>query len=127
MRDLEFYNAGIQELRGVRRIVVPFRRLLRRLLRPVYFREVEILRELDHRLNRLEVLTQRHEQVMGQVQAVMAWRADHLAVTRRLAMLEDRMEALLNQHPLAASPTDEARPLRPFRGSESQESKARAG
>lgn len=46
MQDLIFYNAGCEKARGLRGVVVLFRRLLRRLLRPIFLRQVEIFQEM---------------------------------------------------------------------------------
>ena len=53
MSDLAFYNVGC-ESRGLKRAVVPLRRLLRRVLRPIFLRQVEILQEICNRLDGLE-------------------------------------------------------------------------
>jgi chromosome segregation ATPase len=47
MDERPFYEAGYHEVKGIRRVVIPFRRLLRRVLRP-------ILVELDNGLISLE-------------------------------------------------------------------------
>jgi hypothetical protein len=49
--DLAFYNAGCEKPRGFRHITVAMRRLLRRLLRPLFFRLVDILQYLVARLD----------------------------------------------------------------------------
>src|SRR5690242_17558273 len=47
MRDHAFYNAGCEPATGVRRGTVLVRRLLRRVLRPIFFRLADLLRQLD--------------------------------------------------------------------------------
>jgi hypothetical protein len=42
MEDLRFYNVGCAEPRGLHRLVVPWRRLLRRILRPIFERQAEV-------------------------------------------------------------------------------------
>lgn len=105
MRDLAFYNAGCHEPRGARRAVVPVRRALRRVLRPIFQRQVEIFQNLcdrldaaeraDHALReRLDVLSGRQDAFAEQVQTTIAFGWDYVAMVRRLAVLEDRVEAL---------------------------------
>ena len=88
MRDIAFYNVGISDLKGFRRVVIPFRRLLRRLLRPIFLRQVELFGQLDTRQDLLE----------EQVKATLAFGWDYVALTRRLAALEDQVSALGVQH-----------------------------
>lgn len=121
MRDLAFYNAGCLELRGLQRLTVPFRRLVRYLLRPIFYRQVELFQELQ---NDLATMAGTQQQLLGEIgelsQALSRLRTDleetrtalqelrretapfarrlerlegleedHLALTRRLATLED--------------------------------------
>jgi hypothetical protein len=106
VRDLAFYNHGCHEPKGVRKAVVPVRRLLRRMLRPAFQRLVEILTSLCDRLDAEEHATHalRHEMALlrgrqdrmaGQLQTAVALGWDYVALTRRLAVLEDRVESLL--------------------------------
>jgi hypothetical protein len=110
VRDFQFYHAGCQEPKGLRRVVVPFRRLLRRLLRPIFQRQAELLAELSREQGRLaqrqeqltgqlENLTRRLEQLDRQVQAATAFGWDYVALVRRLAALEDHVTALLQAGP----------------------------
>jgi chromosome segregation ATPase len=46
VQDFLFYNAGCTEPRGLGRLVVPFRRLIRRILRPVFLRQVDLFQDL---------------------------------------------------------------------------------
>jgi hypothetical protein len=108
VRDLAFYNAGYHATKGVRRGLVPIRRLLRRVLRPIFLRQVEMFQEIWDRLDalgRLEesVSTLRDElQAMSHRQDVLAeqWKTtlafgwDHVALVRRLAVLEDQVASL---------------------------------
>jgi hypothetical protein len=140
MRDFAFYNAGCTDLRGLRRLIVPFRRMVRRILRPIFYRQVELFQELsaelDHQsearkqqqmeldrsrkaLNdgRQELSCHREElkghhaeldrhraeleRLIERQDRVEALYWDHVALTRRLAALEDRVEALLHQDQMA--------------------------
>jgi hypothetical protein len=103
--DLAFDSAGIQEPRGARRVVVPARRALRRLLRPVFQRQAELFQHLSDRLDAteaadrglradLDALAARQQQAGEQLQATVAFGWDYVALVRRLAVLEDRVEAL---------------------------------
>jgi hypothetical protein len=85
VQDLAFYNAGCSGLKGWRRIVIPFRRLLRRLLRPIFQRQVALFEQVFRREDLLE----------AQIQTTMAFGWDYVALVRRLAVLEDRVEALM--------------------------------
>ena len=126
MRDLAFFNAGCHEPRGARRAVVPFRRLVRRLLRPIFQRQVVLYQELHDLIDRLEQenrmlrshtevqlgtqverLDGRHDALAAQMQTTIALGWDYVATVRRLAVLEDRVEALM-------AAQDEARPSIPF-------------
>jgi hypothetical protein len=106
VRDLAFFNAGCHEPRGVRKAVVPVRRLLRRVLRPAFQRLVEILNSLCDRLDAEEHATRalrqevallrgRQDRMAAQLQTAVALGWDYVALTRRLAVLEDRVESLL--------------------------------
>lgn len=126
MHDLTFYNAGCDELRGFRRVVVPFRRVLRRLLRPIFFRQVELFQSLIDRLDACEksleavradvdALARRQEALEEQAETVLAFGWDYVAMGRRLTALDDQL-ATLNGH--AASPDDrpDRQPSLPFPG-----------
>ena len=94
MRDIAFYNVGISELKGFRRVVIPFRRLLRRLLRPIFLRQVELFGQLDAQL---ENIARRQDLLEEQVKATLAFGWDYVVLTRRLAALEDQVSALYAQ------------------------------
>jgi hypothetical protein len=106
MSDLGFYNAGCDEPQGVRRLVVPLRRLIRRILRPIFQRQVELFQSLCDRIDvadcndqslrsELANLANRHDDLADQMQSTIAFGWDYVALTRRLAILEDRVEALM--------------------------------
>jgi hypothetical protein len=88
MRDYAFYAAGCQNVRGLGKLLVPIRRLLRRLLRPMFYRQEELFKAMDRDITdallRTDYVEGRHY--------------DNEAVARRLAILEDRVEALMRQH-----------------------------
>jgi hypothetical protein len=94
MRGLAFYEVGCHEINGMKRIVVPFRRLLRRLLRPIFLRLDSQLNSLDHRQSQLDF---RQNELDRDLKAVRGMGWDHVAIARRLAMLEDHVEALLSR------------------------------
>lgn len=103
--DLAFYNVGTEPGGGFRTLVVAPRRLLRRLLRPFLYRLVEILQSLCDRLDAEEQASRSLRVEMGELSArqdelteslrtsiTLGW--DHVALARRLATLEDRVELL---------------------------------
>jgi hypothetical protein len=103
--DLAFYNAGCEDSRGARRFLVIARRALRRVLRPIFQHLTAILQDVCNRLDAaeradaglrtdLDALARRHDDLRDQMQATIAFGWDYVAMTRRLATLEDRVEAL---------------------------------
>jgi hypothetical protein len=113
VHDLAFYDAGCHEARGVRRVVVPVRRLLRRLLRPIFLRQVELLQKLIDRLDageaslqsvreQVDGLAKRQDEVDERVEMVLSFGWDYVAMVRRLAVLEDQLVALTGQATPAA-------------------------
>jgi hypothetical protein len=107
--DLAFYNAGTDDARGLsRQVVLLPRRLARRLLRPIFLQLAQILQYLCIRLDAaeragaqqrddLERLARQQTALAEHVQASMALGWDHVALVRRLAVLEDRVERLTAQ------------------------------
>jgi hypothetical protein len=100
MRDYLFYNYGCTEPKGLRRVVIPFRRILRRFLLPMFQHQIELYRQLDADIDRL---SQRQEQLDCQLKASTSLGWDHIAIVRRLAALEDHVEALMQRDAMAAS------------------------
>jgi hypothetical protein len=109
--DLAFYNAGCDGPRGARWLLVLARRLLRRLLRPIFLRQVELLQSLIDRLDRGEMsvrtvqddvdrIAQRMDDVDERLETVLAFGWDYVAMVRRLAVLEDQV-AVLTGHTAA--------------------------
>jgi len=100
MQNLVFYEAGCHEVKGIRRVVIPFRRLLRRLLRPIFLHLDSQLNSLGAELNSLD---RRQNLLDRDLKAVLAMGWDHVAMVRRLAALEDHVEALMQRDVTAES------------------------
>ena len=114
MQNLVFYEAGCHEVKGIRRVVIPFRRLLRRLLRPIFLHLDSQLNSLDRRQNLLDRdlkaavamgwdLDRRQNLLDRDLKAAVAMGWDHVAMVRRLAALEEHVEALLQRDVMAES------------------------
>ena len=107
MHNLVFYEAGCHEVKGIRRVVIPCRRLLRRLLRPIFLHLDSRLSSLDRRQNQLVAelnsLDRRQNLLDRDLKAVMAMGWDHVAMVRRLASLEEHVEALMQRDEMAES------------------------
>jgi hypothetical protein len=88
MRDYTFYNAGCDQARGLGRIVLLIRRLFRRILRPIFFRQAELYEELDKEIATAGGRLDRTERILVNHQV------DREALARRIAALEDRLEVL---------------------------------
>ncbi len=103
MRDFAFYNAGCERSGSWKRsLIVAPRRLLRRLLRPIFQRQEQI----DHQLqDQIEAIGGKSDGLAREVSAVAALGWDHVALTRRLAMLEDEVERLRDQVAASSRPT----------------------
>lgn len=129
MSDLRFHEVGCESPRGKRRISVFCRRVLRRILRPIFERQVEILVALRSRIEVLELengllRTSLRDEIRGQnqrlqshaahIQAMIALGWDHVATTRRLASLEEHVESLLQESAVRIEP--DARPSILFPG-----------
>ena len=122
-RDYAFYDAIDEPAQRMGWVVMPARRLLRRLLGPVWRRERELFQLLGTEIARLDErllnpdgvtevaiaarVTQLEQQVAvlaelpgrldsleRQMQSIAALSWDHEAVVRRLAMIEDRLSTL---------------------------------
>ena len=88
MYDYAFYHAGIHEPRGIRRIIVPVRRLLRRIMRPMLLRQAELLQSLSERI----------DENSSQMQTAVALGWDHVALVRRLATIEEQLATLRREN-----------------------------
>jgi hypothetical protein len=146
--DLDFYDAGCENPRGgiwLASGLLLLRRMMRRLLRPVFLRQVEILQQIVARFDEqpraieamreklleeqlvefrrfreeqaratralreeldqaiesfrteLSGLARRDDQLAERFQGVQAFGWDHVSLARRLAALEDHVEAVLAQ------------------------------
>ncbi len=106
MDHLAYYNAGCEPTSGGSRLKVWVRRQFRRVLLPMSRRMVEILVSLCHRLDvaeheirdlrgQLDDLRLRHEDQASKLPATIAFGWDYVAMVRRLAVLEEHVDALL--------------------------------
>jgi hypothetical protein len=100
MHGAPFYDEGTSAAQGFRRAVVLARRLLRRLLRPMLFRLDAELKSLDRKYEQLD---RRQEHLDRQLKAAIALGWDHVAMARRLAVLEDHVNELLSRSATSAS------------------------
>jgi hypothetical protein len=96
--------------RGWRRLILPFRRGLCRVLRPVFLRLADLLRDLDGDQKRL---AERQERLGEQVDALLNRGWDQAALLRRLAALEQQV-ADLSQRVAAQEQESDARPARGY-------------
>jgi hypothetical protein len=106
MEQLAFYNQGCEPTRGPAGLRVFLRRRLRGLLLPMFRRLVEILGSLCHRLevaerdaealrNLVDDLRRRQEEQAARFPSTLAFGWDYVAMVRRLAILEEHVDALL--------------------------------
>lgn len=88
VRDFAFYNAGINDAKGPKRVLGLARRLVRRLLRPMFFHQEVLYRDLQAQIDflngQIEALSQRSA-------TTDAFRWDSVAMARRLASIEDHL------------------------------------
>lgn len=104
--DFEFYNYTSPPA-GVRRLLIPMQRVLRRILRPmfhrlrdlltlVYQRQDEDRRQIDHLTHRVAHLEVQLQQAAA---ARRAFQLDYVALTRRVAQLEDLLlQSMADRH-----------------------------
>lgn len=127
--DHTFYNAGDEGPQGVRRVIVPFRRLLRRVLRPIFQQQAEWMRQAAERLDAsdraIAGLIARQDARSDEMQAVLAFGWDYVAMARRLAALEDRIEAMSAREELRL--TDDRQLALPFPDLHDSHRRAEAG
>jgi hypothetical protein len=88
---LAFFNAGCEAGPGGRRAPVVARKALRRLMWPFFSRLYDILIAL---VQRFDICDEKHERLVKEIESVKAGQWDKEALSRRLATLEDRVEAL---------------------------------
>ena len=101
MSKIRFDQASIDAPRGLRRVVVPIRRGMARILRPMLVQMADALQSFSSRLDRIE---QRSDEIEGrqalhndQLQATISFGWDYVASVRRLAALEDQVALCLAQ------------------------------
>jgi hypothetical protein len=112
MNDVDFYSAGCEKRSGPQALIVPLRRALRRVLKPILVRQFQIFQRLDAAEQELrghlvrfreETLRFREEThrtfeiQQADMYSVMAFGWDYLALVRRIAALEDQVQALARQ------------------------------
>lgn len=106
MRDYHFYEYGMEGGR-LSWAMVPARRALRRIMRPWFARQSELLKELggevgalgatvQRSVERLDHLHQRLHELSEEVGVAVAVAWDREAVARRLSALEDTVTKLVN-------------------------------
>jgi hypothetical protein len=114
MDHLAFYNAGCEPTDGRVGLKMRFRRLIRRLMLPAFQRLVEILGSLCQRLDiaecevrdlkaQVDDLRRRQEDQAAKIPATIAFGWDYVAMVRRLAVLEEHVDALMTEKKLAHS------------------------
>lgn len=119
--DFEFYNWTSRPGRGRQLILVPLQRAVRRVLRPMFQRLRDLLQhlyavqqtdsarvaELAVRVAALETALQQTSSALHQVTTSRrALAQDHLAMTRRVAQLEDLLLQTLASRPEPAAVVD---------------------
>lgn len=98
MKSYAFYEAGIEGIRGKAKVLVPLRRVLRRLLRPMLFRLERLLQEMEDETDgKLDQLAQRQDVLDRAIRTTEVYAWDYQALSRRLAALEERLATLEDQ------------------------------
>ena len=110
MQDFAFYNAGSHSLKGPRGLLVMVRRLMRRVLRPIFLRQVEIFQHfadrLDNHENRVcalridaDSLKRQHEALSREVMQDLAQELgrQNEALALRQDLLSGRQDELADQ------------------------------
>lgn len=130
MDELRYYDVGCEPEPGLSRTTLWLRRRLRDLLLPASKRMVQLLLSLCQRLevneaairavnDRCDDLFHRQLDLAGKYPATIAFGWDYVAMTRRLAVLEEHVEALLAERErliAAAAPSAEDAPARRVEG-----------
>jgi len=113
--DFEFYNYTSPPT-GIRRLLLPFQRLARRILRPMFNRLRDLLTLLFHRQEEdRRIIADLQNRVLS-LEAMVAeltanrraFHLDHVALTRRVGQLED---LLLQVMVMKADPLDGVLPI----------------
>jgi hypothetical protein len=116
VHDLAFNDADGRESGMLRGVLLPIRLVLRRLLRPIFLRQVELFRRLADRVDSgegsaralrddLGRLSARHDAMAGQLRESLAFGPEYAAMVHRLARLEDQL-AVLTGHATSAPPEE---------------------
>jgi hypothetical protein len=115
MDHLAFYNAGCEPTAGRVGLKIRLRRLGRRIMLPASQRLVDILISICRRLDVAEYethelkvlvdnLRRRQEDQAAKIPATIAFGWDYVAMVRRLAVLEEHVDALLTEKKAAEAP-----------------------
>lgn len=86
---------GPSARRGWKRLLNPVRRLARRALRPILLRLDALDARLAASLEEMKNVHARVDDVADRIEGTVALAWDYAATVRRLAVLEDRVEALM--------------------------------
>ncbi len=119
MDHLAFYNVGCEPTPGGSKLKVWVRRQFRRILLPMSRRVVEILISVVQRLDvaeheirdlrgQLDDLRLRHDDQAAKLPATIAFGWDYVAMVRRLAVLEEHVDALLTARDAAGAAPEPA-------------------
>jgi hypothetical protein len=84
VRETGYADAGLVGPRGIRRAIIPLRKMILRLLRPF---TLQLESELDS-------IARRQDQIGRRVQRTEAFGWDYVALVRRVTVLEDLVEEL---------------------------------
>jgi hypothetical protein len=106
MDHLAFYNSGCETATGRVGLKIRLRRLGRKLMLPASQRLVEILISLCRRLDATEYEIRDLKSQASKIPSTIAFGWDYVAMVRRLAVLEEHVDALLTEKKVA-----EAQPL----------------
>ena len=102
MRDFAFYNAGIEDARGPKRVLGIARRVLRRILRPMFFHQEAIYRDFQAQVDELSAQLQTLSSRLSSTES-LGW--DYVAMARRLAAIEDHLDGGRSDPPAQIGPS----------------------
>lgn len=138
---LRYYDVACRTGEGRSAIGVLLRRAMRRILLPLFVRNVQLIESIVNRLDAdeseigrlrdgLRHLEQRQDELATKLPATIAFGWDYVAMTRRLATLEDQVESLHRIHrgesPLPPNlKVDRAESHRPMGGMHTTPSRSR--
>lgn len=95
MRDFAFYNAGVHDATGPKRVLGLARRLIRRVLRPMFYRQEAIYREFQDQIDQLSDQVRTLNERLATTDA-FGW--DYVAMSRRMAAIEDHLASAKAGH-----------------------------